>query len=514
MLQHLEGIATMMRRDFLRTSAGLGSVLGAITSPRQVFGQAEAPMPCFPHFPDVQGVTKYTAEFVVGTQFTDIPPDVVELGKKSILDGLGLALAGSRAETATLVQQYVESLGCTQADAVVIGSSRKYPLRFAAFANGVAIHVDDFDDTQLATQKDRVYGLLVHPTVGVLPAVLGAAQMTPTSGKELMLAYHVGVEVECKIAEAIAPRSYEDGFHSSGTCGVFGSAAGLAKLRKFDATRTMRAFGIAASHSAGLRENFGTMMKAFQAGHATESGVVAADFAQIGWTSAEDILEAMRGFFHAYGGGYNPDAYMNKLGKPWTMADPGVSIKPFPSGSLTHPGMTEMLELIRKNNIRADEVERVEIGTNHNNLNTLMRHHPTNGLEAKFSMEYCMAVLLIHGKAGLGEFSDKAVNEPAVQDMVKRVRFYTDPEAEAAGYDKMTTIINIHLKDGKTISGRADFGKGSPANPMSYEEVADKFRQCADYARWPDAKAAAIVAFVRSLEDAADMRKLVALISL
>jgi 2-methylcitrate dehydratase PrpD len=503
----------MIRRDFLRTSA-IGAVLGAMNSSHQVFGSTEAPQACVPPFPMVHGLTNYTAEFVVNTQYSDLPADVVELGKKSILDGLGLALAGSRAETGKLVTQYVESLGCTRGDATVIGTSKKFPLRFAAFANGVAIHADDFDDTQLATQKDRVYGLLMHPTVSVLPAVLGAAEMALTTGKELMLAYHLGVEVECKIAEAIAPRSYQEGFHTTGTCGVFGSAAGSAKMRKFDVAHTVGAFGIAASHSAGLRENFGTMTKPFQAGHSAESGIVAADFSQIGWTSADAILEAERGFFRAYGGGYNPEVYMGKLGKPWTFENPGVSIKPFPSGSLTHPGMTEMLRLIHANGIRPDEIEKVDVGANHSNVNALMRHHPTNGLEAKFSMEYCMAVLLVHGKAGLIEFSDTAVNEPGVQEMLKRVNFYTDPDAEAAGYDKMTTIINIHLKNGRTISGRADFGKGSPANPMTYEEVADKFRQCADYARWPEAKAKQIIDFVKGLENASDIRKLTALCSL
>jgi 2-methylcitrate dehydratase PrpD len=500
----------MIRRNFLKTSA-IGAMVGVIASPRHAFGLTEASQSCVPPFPDVHGLTKYTAEFVVNTQYSDLPSEVVELGKKSILDGLGLALAGSRAETGALVTRYVASLGCTRGDAAVIGTSHKFPLRFAAFANGVAIHADDFDDTQLAVQKDRVYGLLVHPTVPVLPAVLGAAEMTLTSGKEMMVAYHVGAEVECKIAEAIAPRSYEDGFHSTGTCGVFGSAAGSAKMRKFDVAQTVRAFGIAASHSAGLRENFGTMTKPFQAGHAAESGIVAADFSQIGWTAADAILEAERGFFHAYGGGYNPDVFINKLGTPWSIANPGFSIKPFPSGSLTHPGMTEMLKLIHANAIKASEVESVDVGTNHNNLNALMRHHPTNGLEAKFSMEYCMAVLLVHGKAGLHEFTDKAVNEPAAQEMLKRVHFYTDPIAEAAGYDKMTTIISIHLKNGRTISGRADFGKGSPANPMSYEEVADKFRQCADYAQWPETKAMQIIEFVKGLENVPDMRQLTVL---
>ena len=353
-----------------------------------------------------------------------------------------------------------------------------------------------------------MYGLLVHPTVCVLPAVLVLAETKPATGKDLLLAYHLGVEVECKIAEAISPRHYEDGFHSTGTCGVFGSTAACARLRGFDVEHTLYGLAIAASHSAGLRENFGTMMKAFQAGHAAESGVVATDFAAIGWTGAEQILEAQRGFFHAYGGGYDPNAILNKLGKPWTFASPGVSIKPFPSGSLTHPGMTEMLRLIRSEHIRAERVEQVEVGTNRNMPNALIHHQPQDGLQAKFSMEYCMAILLLEGKAGLGEFTDAVVKRPDVQEMIKRVRFYTDPEAEAAGYDKMTTIIKIHFKDGRTINGRADFGKGSPANPMSYNEVAEKFRGCAAFAGWPDAKAGEIIEFVRNLDRAPDVRPL------
>jgi 2-methylcitrate dehydratase PrpD len=502
----------MVRRDFLKTTA-MGATFGVLGSSGPMLASATQTQCVPPPFPTVEGLTKYVAEFVVDTKYSDIPAEVVELGKKSILDALGLCLAGSKAETAPLVQSYVQSLGCTKAEATVLGTSHRLPLRFAAFANGVAIHADDFDDTQLATEKDRVYGLLTHPTVSVLPAVLGAAEAGITSGKELMLAYHLGVEVECKIAEAISPRSYEDGFHTTGTCGVFGSAAGSAKIRNFDVEHTVRAFGIAASNSAGLRENFGTMTKPFQAGHAAESGVVAADFSQLGWTAADAILEAKRGFFHAYGGGYNPDVILNKLGKPWTFSDPGVSIKPFPSGSLTHPGMTEMLRLIRANGIRADEVQEVDVGTNRNMPNALIRHDPKTGLEAKFSMEYSMAVLLVHGKAGLSEYTDAAVNQPTIKEMIKRIHFYVDPEAEAAGYDKMTTIIKIHLKNGRVVSGRADFGKGSPANPMSYDEVADKFRQCAEYATWPGAKTEKIIDFVRGLETASDMRPLTSLCS-
>ena len=446
------------------------------------------------------------ASFIVQTRYEDLPATVIELGKKSILDGLGLALSGSRARTGSVARAYLESLGVSKGPATVIGSSLRMPVRFAAFANGVGIHADDYDDTQLAVAKDRVYGLLTHPTAPTLPAALGLAEAAAKSGRELMLAYHVGVEVECKVAEAIAPRHYQDGFHSTGTCGVFGSAATAAKLRGLDAGKTAMALGIAASQAGGLRENFGTMTKPFQAGHAAEAGVISADLAALGWTASDEILEAERGFFKAAGGGYDPAAILSKLGHPWTFDTPGISIKPFPSGSLTHPGMTEMLRLIHENKITAEQVDSVDVGTNRNMPTALIHHRPKDGLQAKFSMEFCMAALLLFGKAGLTEFTDEVVNRPDVQAMIQRVHFGVNPIAEQAGYNKMTTIIDIHLKDGRKISGQEDFGKGSPANPMSYAEVAAKFEDCAAFAKWPSSKAQAIVAAVAKLEDMPDVR--------
>ena len=502
------------RRDFLRTVTAAGATLGILGNSERATASEAASQTCpEPPFPQLQKLTASVAEFVVNTKYADIPAETQELGKKSILDGLGLALSGSRAETAGLIQQYVKPFGFQSGGVSVLGSASKWPARFAAFANGVAIHVDDFDDTQLAVGKDRVYGLLVHPTVCVLPAALATAELHGQSGRDLLVAYQVGVDVECKIAEAISPRHYQDGFHSTGTCGVFGGASACARLKGFDIEKTVRALAIAASHSAGLRENFGTMMKPFQAGHATESGVVAADFAALGWTGAEQILEAQRGFFHAFGGGYDPNAIVDRLGKPWTFQTPGVSIKPFPSGSLTHPGMTELLRLVRSNSIRATDVERLEVGTSRNMPNTLIHHRPTNGLQAKFSMEFCMAIILLDGKADLTKFTDAVVNRPDVQEMIGRVRFYADPEAEKAGFDKMTTILKITMKDGRTITGRADFGKGSPTNPMSYDEVAEKFQGCAAFAEWPAAKATQVVDLVRKLEDVSDVRALTGLLS-
>ncbi len=461
-----------------------------------------------------RSLTAYVAGFITSTKYSDIPKDVVDLGKKSILDGLGLAVAGSVAKSGELVRRHLQGLRCASGVASVIGSDLRVPARFAAFANGTAIHADDYDDTQLAVAKDRVYGLLTHPTAPVLPAVLAVGQRDARSGRDMLTAYHVGVEVECKIAEAMNPRHYQHGFHSTATCGTFGAAAGLANLLGLSAETARTALGIAGSQSAGLRENFGTMMKPFHAGRAAESGVIAAEFASLGFTATPYILEAPRGFFRAAGGGYDEVAILEKLGKPWTFADPGVSIKPHPSGSLTHPGMTLMLSLIKQHDIRPDQVDHVKVGTNQNMPNALIHHQPRTELQAKFSMEFCMAILLLERRAGLPEFTDEVVNRPDVQAMIKKVEFGVHPDAEAAGYDKMTTIIEIGLKDGRNISGRADFGKGSPANPMSYEEVADKFRECAAFSRWPSDKAERVIQIVKGLEDLKDVRELTGLLSL
>nr|WP_255428158.1 MmgE/PrpD family protein [Ramlibacter cellulosilyticus] len=445
-------------------------------------------------------MTHYVADFVCSTRLQDLPQDVVGLGKKSILDGIGLALSGGASHLGELVRRHLADLHLGNGPATVIGTRLKVAPRFAAFANGVGIHADDYDDTQLAVATDRVYGLLTHPTAPALPAALAMAETLGASGADAMLAYHLGVEVECKISEAIHPRHYQTGFHSTATCGTFAAASAASKLMGLSEEATCRALSIAGSQSAGLRENFGTMTKPFHAGRSSESGVAAAQFASYGWTATDRILEAPRGFFSAAGGGYDANAIAGRLGKPWTFAEPGVSIKPHPSGSLTHPGMTEMLRLIRENRIQASDVVRVRVGTNHNMPNALIHHRPTNELQAKFSMEFCMAILLLEGRAGLNEFTDAVVNRPDVKKMIEKVDFVVDKDAEAAGYHKMTTIIDIELAGGRKVSGRADFGKGSPAMPMTYNEVADKFRENAEFAKFPKQKAEEVVAMVRELE--------------
>ena len=401
----------MIRRDFFMNSLAMAALAaGTGTDPLSAAPASPRP-PETPPFPKAPGLTKYVSEFIVNAKYADIPPDVLDLGRKSLLDGFGLALAGSASVMAPLVRQYLQNLG-VNGKAAVIGSNLKAPARFAAFANGVSIHADDFDDTQLSAAKDRVYGLLTHPSVTTLPPAFAMCELAQRPGKDFILAYHVGVEVETKIAEAIDPRHYNDGFHTTGTCGSFGSAAACAKLRGLNAMQTAYALGVAAAEGGGLRDNFGSMTKPFHAGHAAENGTVAVDLAALGWTAAPDILEGPLGFFQAEGGGFDPGSIVNRLGKPWTFASPGVSIKPFPSGSLTHPAMGEWLAMIRKYDIKPADVEKIDIGTSHNLTTTLYHHRPTTGLEGKFSMEFGLSILVLDRKAGLKRISGRRSAAP------------------------------------------------------------------------------------------------------
>jgi 2-methylcitrate dehydratase PrpD len=460
--------------------------------------------------PAGKGLTSEVCDFTLTTTLGDVPEAVRSLAKRSVLDAIGLAVAGSRSQAARIVHSEIESYGFSGPEAGIIGTPLKVPARFAAFANGLAIHADDYDDTQLATSPDRVYGLLTHPTAPVLPSVLAIAERSRLTGGDLLIAYLVGLEIETKISEAINPRHYDDGFHSTATVGAIGSAAGAARALELDHDQTAIALAIAASQAAGLRENFGTMTKPFHAGRAAESGVLAADLARRGFSAAPNILEAKRGFFNAAGGGYDRESIEGKLGNPWTFERPGISIKPHPSGSLTHPAMGAFLDLVIKHDLRPDQVARIVVGTNRHMPNALIHHRPKNELQAKFSMEFCIAILLLERTARLAQFTDEVVNRPDVQAMVERVEFGVDADAEAAGYNTMTSHIKVTLKDGRVLQTSAAFGKGSPQNRMSDEELVDKFLDCLEWGQVDGEVGRRLADRILSLEDVPSVADLVA----
>ena len=453
------------------------------------------------------------AGFIGSVTLDAVPRDVRHIASRSILDGLGLAVAGSRGHAAELARAEIASYGLSSREATVLGTDMHVPARFAAFLNGLAIHADDFDDTQLAERPDRVYGLLMHPTAPVLAAVLAIGERAEIDGSQLLLAYLLGTEVACKVAEAIDPRHYGDGFHSTATIGTIGAAAGSARLLGLDRTTTAVALSLGASQAAGLRENFGTMTKPFHAGRAAEGGVLAASLARAGFTATTAGLEAPRGFFKAAGGGFDPTAIDGTLGDPWTYASPGISIKPHPSGSLTHPAMGAVLDLVVREDLRPSDVASVRIATNRHMPNALIQHDPRTGLAAKFSMEYCVAILIVERRAGLAEFEDDIVNRADIREVMQRVTFEADPAADEGGFREMTSLIEIRLNDGRVLKTRADFGKGSPANPMSDDELIEKFLDCLAWAEIPASVGREVADRVLDLSAESSIRDVVRMLS-
>ncbi len=429
------------------------------------------------------GVTAEVAQFIVEPQ--RIPDSVRERATNHLVDGVAVMLAGAAAESGRIVREHLREVG-GHPQAVVVGSRLRAPLQLAAWANGTAAHALDYDDTQLATDPRSVYGLLTHPTAPVLPAALAAAEYVGASGEELLDAYVVGVEVACRTADAIDPRHYRDGFHSTGTLGTFGACAAAARLLGCNVDDTLRALGLAASMAAGLRENFGTMTKPFHAGRAAENGLLAVLLARRGWTAARNILEAKRGFYSAAAGGFDPSKIEGKLGTPYFFESPGISIKPYPSGSLSHPAQDILLELVREHDVRPEDVERIEVGVNSHVPNALIYARPQTALEGKFSLQFQMAIGVVDRRAGLRQFTDERVRDPQVRSLMERVHVYVDPEIESLGYNEMRMKVAIFLRDGRVLSGRADMARGHPRKPLSREEISGKFLECAELVMPPE----------------------------
>ncbi|HEY8286418.1 MAG TPA: MmgE/PrpD family protein [Chloroflexota bacterium] len=452
--------------------------------------------------------TAAVVDFVRDTQLDAIPAPVRAIAKEHILDGLGVALSGVHAEGTLILRRYVERT-TTSGAATAVGTDLLLQPEIAAWLNGTSGHALDYDDTQLSTTPTSVYGLLTHPTVPVLFGALGIAEERGASGKDLLLAYVLGIEVACRLADAIAPRHYQEGFHSTATMGGFGSAAAVGKLRRLDADTLARAFGLAGSLAGGLRENFGTMTKPFHSGRAAYNGVLACLLASDGMTAASTILEARRGFFAAAGGGYDPDKIVGKLGAPYFLLEPGVSIKPYPSGSLSHPAQDVILDLVKSNDVAPADVARVRVGTNSNVPNALIYPRPTTELEAKFSLQFCMAVAVVRRRAGLREFTNETVADPAIQAMEERVLVEVDPELEALGFEHVRAKVTVELTNGRTLFGEADVAIGHPLKPMSRSQLEDKFRECAEGVLSP-ARSQQVIDAVWELEDARSLDRLVA----
>src|SRR5919204_2346406 len=514
----------MTRKEFLKiTSAAAGSALGAavpradagVTDPgaraRTPDAQAANGKPTFP-----SGVTAAVAAFIEQSSFATFPEKAIVEARRCLIDGFGVVLAGSTVRGSAIVRDYVRSLGeqahagSGDAGATILGSERlRASAARAALANGASGHAMDYDDTQLSSSPDRVFGLLTHPTVPVLAASLAVGERLNASGRAFLEAFLTGFEVECKIAEAINPSHYVRGFHSTGTIGVFGAAAAAAKLLKLTPQQTAHALGIAASMSSGIRVNFGSMTKPLHAGRAAENGLTAAELASRGFTAGDDALDGEWGFFQVTGGGADLPRIVPALGKPYSIVDPGVSVKPYPCGSLGHPTMDAMLKLVKDHDIKPEQIAKVRVRAGPNILDPLRYKTARTELEAKFCLPFMMTSIALKRRAGIREFTDEFVSSAPVQTMMARVDTVFDPAIEARGFDKMRSIVEVDLTDGRKLSQASDERyRGGPERPFTSEELHEKFTDCASLILPPERIRRALDV-IESLEQAKSVRDVV-----
>ncbi|KON29651.1 hypothetical protein AC482_05995 [miscellaneous Crenarchaeota group-15 archaeon DG-45] len=454
-------------------------------------------------------ITDDVVDFLLGE--ASPPADVRRKAIKHIVDGIGVMLAGSRTECARKLADLVRGKG-GGGPSTILGLDLKAFPSDAALVNGTSGHADDYDDNQLSSSPDRIYGLLTHPTVPVLAAALAVGEGAGCSGRELLEAFVAGFEVECKLAEAIRPDHYMRGFHTTGTMGAFGACAASGVLLGLDEESMRYALGITASLASGIRANFGTMTKPLHAGMAASNGVVAAMLGGRGFTSDRAALDGRWGFMSILGGGADPDRIAGKLGNPYSIVQPGASIKMYPCGSLGQPSMDALLEVVTEEGLGPEDVKEIRVRAGANILEPLRYSRPADGLQAKFSLQFGMASILTRRRAGLREYTTEAVNSPEMRAAMAKVRTVHDPEVASMGADKMRSIVEVELHDGRVISRFADTARGTPEKPLRESELDDKFRECASFVldggRIEDA-----LREIRGIERRPDIRRLTALLT-
>jgi len=417
-------------------------------------------------------ITRQLADFICHTDISKIPVEAREIAKRAILDCLAVALAGSRDRTARIMIQFLQDMG-GRAKATVWGKNFKTSSPLASLANGTFGHALDYDDINRTMRG--------HPTVPVLPAAMAVGEELQASGKEVLEAYLIGFEVEAKLGRGLNPHLFENGWHPTAILGAMGAVAAAAKILRLSPERICFALGIAASEAAGLRQNFGTMTKPFHAGQAAMNGVVAAKLAQRGFTANGRIVEAKLGYAHAFAGPekYDLKRIVANLGNPFDILSPGVGFKRYPSCARTHPAIDAMLEMVSENDIHPEDVEAIACFGSYTTPQLLIHSRPQTALEGKFSMEFCMALALLERKVELSQFKDKKVQDAKIQDMIKKVTFSIRPDLNALeSSGNPSTTVRILMKNGREFVQTVDEAKGTPENPLTPEEVRNKYRQC------------------------------------
>jgi 2-methylcitrate dehydratase PrpD len=406
--------------------------------------------------------TEKLAQLVVNTRWDDLPPPVAHQAKRSLMNFFAVALTGCRNPTIeTALQSLAAFSGGTQA--TLIGRCERIDALSAAFLNAAGANVLDFCDTHVPTA--------IHPTAPLAPALLALAEMRHVSGRDLLLAFVLGQEVECRIGLAMSPSHYNKGWHITSTCGVFAAAAGAGKLLNLNAAQTVWALGTASTQSAGLCECLGTPAKSVSVGNATRNGLWSALLAAKNFDGPPEPLNGVQGFYNAMGETPKLSLLTDRLGENWEIMK--TAYKPYPCGFVIHPVLDCVLDW-RRDNPEA-RVEKVVVTGNPLLGARTDRPKISTGRESQVSVQHAVAAALVTGVAGVDQFTDACVNDTAVRALRGKVEVVRDDS-----FVTTSAAAEITTADGKRHKLAQAAARGSDVNPMSDKDLEDKLRNAAD----------------------------------
>jgi 2-methylcitrate dehydratase PrpD len=460
------------------------------------------------------GATERVASFIHGTALDAVPADAIPKAKKVIADTFAVILAGAGSEVAEPLLSYVKA---TQAsgESPILGTGVLASPETAALVNGTFGHALDYDDV--------LSMMPAHPSAVILATVMASLDGKRLSGRSLIEAYVVGVEVGGKMGLGMTVGHYHRGYHATGTLALFSGLAALLKLHRTDIAVAQQAFGIAGSMASGLRRNFGTMTKPLHTGIAARSALTAWHLATCGFTAAPDILEAKSGLYSTLGvGESDAEITAERLGHPFVIVDPGLALKKFPCCYASHRAMDALLTLRAKLGAHAGNIERVICRMPPGGMQVLTYSRPNTGLEGKFSLEYPLAAGVLDGRYSLWTFTDEAVRRVDIAALYERIDAHEDPSCRGDDpeFEKRSSgsrglvEVEVRLRDGRSAKMRLDKPPGSPARELSWDDIALKFMDCARQSkRITEAQAQQAFAAIQRLEEVDDVTAIIALLT-
>jgi 2-methylcitrate dehydratase PrpD len=432
-------------------------------------------------------ITRQLADFVAGSHWRDIPADVRREGIRGLINYVGCALGGCSDEAMGLAIGVLSpSFGAPQAG--VIGRTERCDVLNAAFLNAASANVLEYDDTHLPT--------VMHPAAPIAPGLFALAEARCNSGQELLHAFILGVEVSCRVGNAVMPHHYRRGAHITATCGIFGAAAAAGKLLGLDPVRMNWALGHAATQSAGLVESLGSMSKSIGVGNAARNGLMGALFAEAGFTAAESAIEGKYGFAVVASDTVELGKAVAGLGESWEIL--ANAYKPYPCGVVLFPVLDAVLELRKRIEVPVDQIKEVVVRGHPLLRERTDRPEVGDGRSAKVSLQHGVAVALLQGAAGIAQFTDAAVADPNVLALRGRVTAEDD-----ASIPVEAAVVEIRLTNGSSLSEHVKDGRGTPGRPMSDVELDAKVSECAGFGA-PFVDVPALIAAMRDIETLGD----------